>query len=234
MISAPDVIRSQTFRLADDETKAFRADKLLALGWRARQKKKPLIILSSEGSAKSVLVQSCATHRTSYKPAVVDDYNKSMNGVDRADQYTVYYAFVRKSRKWWRKLYFWLYEVTTVNSYILYKLSVPSPVTHLQFRQSVVNALASRYISTAPPRPRPGHPPKRSLCDPERANTHQQHYLEKRAQRECVVCRKMAAIDVREQCTTALSAVVNPASALLLVLGSTTRTHHSSTDKKVT
>ena len=84
--------------------------------------------------------------------------------------------------------FFWLFEVTTVNSYILYKLSVPSPVTHFQFRQSVINALTSRYLSTAPPRPRPGRPPKRSLCDPERANTHQQHYLEKRQQRECVVC----------------------------------------------
>ena len=89
-LDLPDVIRSPTFCLADDETKAFRADRLLALGWRARQKKKPLIMLSSEGSAKSVVVQSCATHCTMCKPVLVDDYNKSMNGVDKADQYTVY------------------------------------------------------------------------------------------------------------------------------------------------
>ena len=188
-IDLPDAIRSPTFRLKDDEIKAFRADRLLALGWRARQKKKPLIVLSSAGSAMPMPVQSRATQRVAIKPFVVDDYNKSMNGVDWADQLTVYYAFVRKSRKWWRKVFFWLFEVTIVNSYILYKLSVPSPVSHFQFRQSIVNALASKHLSTAPPRARPGRPPKRCLCeDPERANSNQQHYLDKKQQRECVVC----------------------------------------------
>ena len=68
------------------------------------------------------------------KPSIVDEYNMSMNGVDKADQYTVYYAFVRKSRKWWRKLFFWLLEVTLVNSYILYKISNHSPSTHFRRR----------------------------------------------------------------------------------------------------
>ena len=37
------------------------------------------------------------------KPLVVDRYNHSMNG---ADQHTVYYSFICKSRKWWSKLFF--------------------------------------------------------------------------------------------------------------------------------
>ena len=32
----------------------------------------------------------------------------------RADQYTVYYSFIRKARKWWRKLFFWMLEVATL------------------------------------------------------------------------------------------------------------------------
>ena len=105
-IDLPDAIRSPTFRLANDETRAYRSDRLLALGWRAAQKKKALIIVSTESSAKPTLVQSQATGRRSYKPKVVDDYNQSMNGVDMADQYTVSYSFVRKSLKGWRKLFF--------------------------------------------------------------------------------------------------------------------------------
>ena len=73
--------------------------------------------VSTESSAKSVAVRSLATSRTALKPKVVDEHNLSMNGVDKADQYTVYYAFVRKSRKWWQNLFFWLFEVTLVNSY---------------------------------------------------------------------------------------------------------------------
>ena len=70
----------------------------------------------------------------SRKPFVVDHYNHSMNGVDCADQYTVYYFFIQRDRKWWRKLFFWLMEVAMVNSYILYTLDTPVAMTHLERR----------------------------------------------------------------------------------------------------
>jgi hypothetical protein len=87
---------------------------LLAMGWRAAQKKKPLITISSNSSSTSLEVQSRRTGRLCIKPQIVNEYNQSMNGVDKADQYTVYYSFIRKSKKWWRKLFFWLLEVTVV------------------------------------------------------------------------------------------------------------------------
>ena len=70
-VDLPDAIRSPSFHLENDETLAFRCDKLLALGWRGAQEKKGLIMLSSESSARSVMVQSQATGRTSLKPKVV-------------------------------------------------------------------------------------------------------------------------------------------------------------------
>ena len=62
------------------------------------------------------------------KPLVVDEYNHSMNGVDKSDQYTVYYSFKRRSHKWWQKWFFWLFEVTLVNSFILYQTTVSNPL----------------------------------------------------------------------------------------------------------
>ena len=97
------------------------------------------------------------------KPVVVDKYNQSMNGVDLADQYTVYYSFVRRSKKWWRKVCFWLLEVATVNAYILYKKSNSSH-THLQFRRAVIESLASLHLQEAPERHR-GRPFARHLSD---------------------------------------------------------------------
>ena len=114
-----------------------------------------------------------------------------MNGVDKADQYTVYYSFVRKSRKWWRKLFFWLFEVTVVNSYILYRTSTTNPFSHSQFWCSIVDALATRHLSTRTPRPPPGRPRKRprvAAGDPERFNTHLKHFPAKGTQRQCLVC----------------------------------------------
>ena len=63
-------------------------------------------MFGTESSARSVMVQSRATGHTSLKPKVVNEYNLSMNGIDKADQYTVYYSFVSKSKKWWGKLFF--------------------------------------------------------------------------------------------------------------------------------
>lgn len=156
----------------------------------SRSEKKPVIIVSTESSAKPKLVQSRATGRTAYKPIVVDDYNHSINGVDMADQYTVSYSFIRKSFKWWRKLFFWLFEVSLVNSYIMYKSTVVNAKSHLQFRRSIVESLVSRHISTAPPRRRVGRPSHRRITtgDPERHNTNMRHFPGKRQQRECVMC----------------------------------------------
>ena len=71
--------------------------------WRAATKKKPLIMLTSSWPHEMVTVRSWRTTQT--KPLVVDRYNQSMNGVDWADQYTVYYLFVSRSVKWWRKVF---------------------------------------------------------------------------------------------------------------------------------
>ena len=54
------------------------------------------------------------------KPEMVLEYTANMGGVDRADQYASTYCFLRKSLKWWRKLFFWGFEMCVINhtSYI--------------------------------------------------------------------------------------------------------------------
>lgn len=50
------------------------------------------------------------------KPRPIIDYNKYMGGVDRVDQVLHYYTCVRKTMKWYRKLFFHLLDVSTVLS----------------------------------------------------------------------------------------------------------------------
>ena len=54
------------------------------------------------------------------KPVCVLDCTKNMGGVDRGDHFCATYSFIRKSLKWWRKLFLWCLEISIVNSYILY------------------------------------------------------------------------------------------------------------------
>ena len=149
-VDFPDQIRSKSFKLKDDEIRAYRTDRLLALGWRTAQKKKPVIMLSSEEPANVETIRNRRDQEVR-KPQVVHHYNQSMNGVDIADQCNVYYSFIRRSKKWWRKVFFWLFEVTVVNSYTLYKIMSPQKLTHLEYRQRTLEAMALCHISSAPP-----------------------------------------------------------------------------------
>jgi hypothetical protein len=60
-----------------------------------------------------------------------------MGGVDGAGHYCSSYRFLRRSLKWWRKLYFWILEVSVVNSFHLCSMNQQSAnltiSSHLEF-----------------------------------------------------------------------------------------------------
>ena len=191
-VGLPAEIRKPPRKLGANEVRAFRDCKMMALEWKAPKGKSSVIMLSTESPASVTSVQLSRNRGETQKPLVVARYNQSMNGVDRADQNSVYYSFIRKSRKWWRKLFFWLIEVTVVNSYILYRFHPHANLTHLQYRRQVIESLAVRFLNTMPPRPRPGRPRKRPLTEGEgdllRLNG-KSHFPEKLPQsKECTVC----------------------------------------------
>ena len=55
-----------------------------------------------------------STDSTKENPLVVHEYNHYMLGVDKLDQLMAYYSFLHKSKKWFRKLFFWMLEVVIV------------------------------------------------------------------------------------------------------------------------
>ena len=189
----PDEIRGGC-RLAGGEVVAFRRDHLMALAWRAEKKKKPVLMLSTSASAATAIVQSQNRYfPPAVKPVVVDTYNHKMNGVDIADQHTVYYSFIRKTVKWWRKLFFWLMETAVVNSYVLYRESTPSPKSHIHYRRMLIDSLSASYVQSAPPRPLPGRPRQRAKPEthgPERLNKRLHLLCKTSVQRDCMVCSK--------------------------------------------
>lgn len=53
------------------------------------------------------------------KPVVIDLYNSSMGGVDRADQLPEYYSVGRSSSKWYRYIFWFLIDVAICNAFVL-------------------------------------------------------------------------------------------------------------------
>jgi len=74
---------------------AFRTDHLLARTWRAQKKNKPVIMLSTSSSAKTVMTPSRhASAEPVVRSQVLQMYNQHMTGVDIADQHSTYYSFL--------------------------------------------------------------------------------------------------------------------------------------------
>ena len=123
------------------------------------------------------------------KPIMIVDYNKHMLGVDKIDQMMSYYSFLHKSVKWWRKVFFWILEVATVNAYIIYKeLALKRgerPMSHMAFRRKLILSLSEPIRSSVTPRARPG---PRAAENVERLCP-VPHYLNKGIKRrDCAVC----------------------------------------------
>jgi hypothetical protein len=88
------------------------------------------------------------------KPTAILDYNKFMGGVDLLDQLAKSYTPLRKTVKWWKKLFLHLVNLAVVNAYVVWKASGPRKLTHHQFRLEVVKS----WLEDAPNLP--GPPPK--------------------------------------------------------------------------
>ena len=86
-------------------------------------------------------------------PASVLDYNSHMFGVDLADQLRSYYAVGRSGVKWWRYVFWFIVQISLVNSWNLFKAANrPHPsnsrlFAQLKFRLDVCYALVAGNVS---------------------------------------------------------------------------------------
>ena len=82
-------------------------------------------------------------------PLSITDYNQFMGGVDRGDQYRKYYHVRVKSRKSYKYIFWFLFEICVLNSFILSRYSpcTTSTPTYLSFRKQLAHELIGNYNS---------------------------------------------------------------------------------------
>ena len=123
------------------------------------EERKVFQMLSSAHSINEVEIRR--NHHGSWlpitKPDIVHEYNKYMGAVDRCDQMVAYSCFTRRTMKWWKKVFFHLFSLSILNSYILYKERTRSPLLQRVFRRELVKELvcSSGISPSSTPRGRP-------------------------------------------------------------------------------
>ncbi len=75
------------------------------------------------------------------RPNIVHTYNSGKDGVDQNDQLCGYYSMERKSMKWYKKVFWRLIGIATVNALIVYKEVTGSTISHLDFVKQLIRDL---------------------------------------------------------------------------------------------
>jgi len=174
-------------KLKQQETKTWvKGDSMTCLVW---QDKRQVLMLSTyyNGSVQEIERRTKKGPEKVSKPTMIIDYTQNMGGVDRADHYISSYAFMKKSLKWWRKLFYWILEVAVVNSFILFQQSdTTSDATHLQYRRNLISLLVGDIRNQD--RSRKGRP---STMDREERLNKKPHFPDQLPDgklRDCAVC----------------------------------------------
>ncbi|CAK1584280.1 unnamed protein product [Parnassius mnemosyne] len=88
-----------------------------------------------DGTKKKVLI-----------PTAIAQYTLTMGGVDHFDHFRSSYPINRKCRKFWMRLFFFMFDAAIINSYITYNtVHVASTHSHRNFRLRLARELISNY-----------------------------------------------------------------------------------------
>lgn len=109
-------------KFPDKKIFVYKKRKIMFLAWKDKRIMSLLSTWNDAGMIDSKRILQGGKEVNIRKPNVVVSYTNSMSSIDRTNQYTSTYCFLRKSLKWWRKMFFWGMEVCVINSYIIYKI----------------------------------------------------------------------------------------------------------------
>ena len=132
-----------------NEIKVYKTGNLVSLVW---MDNKPVRFLTNfEGGFSRIQKRTGNGLEIIIKPTVISNYNHFKSGVDRSDQYGAYYSNTHRSTKWWKKIFTNLIETTILNSYIIYKESLPrEDKGFLSFRKELVGQIGRRFRNDIP------------------------------------------------------------------------------------
>ena len=119
-------------------------ENLLAVRW---QDKREVNMLSSchKPHVEETGKTNRQTGRTIIKPSCIVDYNQNMGAVDKSDMLLSSVECVRKSMKWYKKVFFHLLDCTVLNAYQLYKCNTVHYVSIEDFHLKLIKEIIAKY-----------------------------------------------------------------------------------------
>ncbi|KAJ8949454.1 hypothetical protein NQ318_007555 [Aromia moschata] len=138
-----------TAKINKGETISMSNEILLALKWRDRRE---VHMLTNKHEDKIIALdkKDFRTKEQIKKPACIVDYNANMGAVDRSDMMLSSTECVRKTVKWYKKLFFHMVDLAILNAHALYQTQNPEKVPLADFQLKIIRQLIERYNTPEP------------------------------------------------------------------------------------
>ena len=107
-----------------------------------KSQRKPVLMLSTSEAAGIVNVRTAAGI-VKPKPLCIAAYNRYMGGVDISDRKVYHVAAERSSRRYWKKIFFNIMDLSLLNAYELYRANTDHPVSRYDFMCDIVVGLCA-------------------------------------------------------------------------------------------
>jgi hypothetical protein len=135
-----DLVRQ---KLKKNQLSFRRKDHLFFLKWKDNR---DVFMLSTRHrmTATNVPVRTKFGIQDKMKPDVIIDYNNNKTGVDHSDQLMSYYPFDRRQVKWWKKVFFHMFMMMVVNSFIIHKSTQKKSVHLVEYVTKLSEMLADK------------------------------------------------------------------------------------------
>lgn len=133
-------------KLALGNIQSMHTKKILVLKWLDRREVFMLTTIYPD-----TVVDTNKTYRsgeTIKKPTCVMKYNECMGSIDKTDMLLSSVECVRKTLKWYKKIFFHLIDLSLLNSHIMYKTVTGENIPLAKFQLELIRQLLEKYSTS--------------------------------------------------------------------------------------
>ncbi|KAK3766148.1 hypothetical protein RRG08_006559 [Elysia crispata] len=161
---------------------------MLCVSFREKKSQtKPVLLLSTAHNAE--VDEKVIRNKTKVKPTAIFHYNSFMGGVDLSDKQIYHHAAERSTRRYWKKIFQNLLDISILNSWIIFSLSRERKMSRDKYILPIVESLVSTANLQPQPEPQPQPQQQPALpLQPLAEPTHELVLLEGRKEKDCFIC----------------------------------------------
>ncbi|CAG5000765.1 unnamed protein product [Parnassius apollo] len=140
-------VQPKSLRLEKQQFAAITAGTITAIKWHDTRDVSVLTTAHQERAVVFVKrTQKDCSRQNIPCPEAIADYTLTMGGVDHFDHFRSSYPIDRKSRKYWMRLFIFMYDSAIINAYIAFNTAhVVNTHSHRNFRLKLARSMLDNF-----------------------------------------------------------------------------------------